>query len=86
MVRGSREFQRVLSSNVDAGLNRIFVGSTQDQKQNQALMQIKSCLLENKAIIDGVFIRFVFRGDPSEAENSTALSKLQEDLKARNTN
>jgi hypothetical protein len=65
---------------LDAGLERIFVGSTQDQKQNQAVLQIKSCLLENKAIVQGVFIRFVFRGDPSDAENSTALGKLQEDL------
>ena len=68
---------------LDAGLDRIFVGSTQDQKQNQALMQIKACLLENKAIIDGVFVRFVFRGDPKDAENSTALSKLQEDLEGK---
>ena len=68
---------------LDAGLNRIFVGSMQDQTQNQALLQIKSCLLENKGIVEGVFIRFVFRGEPSEAENSTALAKLQEDLEGK---
>jgi len=65
---------------LDAGIDRVFVGSAQDQKQNQALLQIKSCLLENKAIVEGVFIRFVFRGDPNDAEKSTALGKLQEDL------
>jgi hypothetical protein len=68
---------------LDAGLDRIFVGSAQDQKQNQAVLQIKSCLLENKRIIEAVFIRFVFRGDPSEAENSKVLGKLQEDLEGK---
>jgi hypothetical protein len=72
-------YQRML----DAGLDRIFLGSYQDQKQNQAMLQIKSCLLENKAIIEGVFVRFVFRGDPKDAENSTALGKLQEDLEGK---
>src|SRR6266542_3955053 len=68
---------------LDAGLGRIFAGSTQDQKQNQALLQIKSCLLENKRIVEGVFIRFVFRGDPVDAENSTVLGKLLEDLEGK---
>lgn len=68
---------------LDAGLGRIFVGYTQDQKQNQAMLQIKSCLLENKKIVEGVFIRFVFRGEPVDAENSTVLGKLQEDLEGK---
>ena len=33
---------------IDAGLERIFTGSYQDPKQNQALIQIKSLLLERK--------------------------------------
>jgi hypothetical protein len=65
---------------LDAGIQRIFVGASQDQNQNQAIVQLKACLLENRAVIDGVFIRFVFRGDPREAENSNVLRKLQEDL------
>lgn len=68
---------------LDAGIQRIFVGATQDQNQNQALLQLKACLLENRAIIDGVFIRFVFRGDPRDAENSHVLKKLQEDLEGQ---
>ncbi len=68
---------------LDAGIDRIFVGSRQDQKQNQAVQQIKSCLLENKRIIEGVFIRFVFRGEPRDAENSAMLAKLQEDLEGK---
>lgn len=68
---------------MDHGIKRIFIGNNQDQNQNQALLQLKSCLLENRAIVDGVFIRFVFRGDPREAENSHVLRKLQEDLEGQ---
>jgi len=68
---------------LDAGIKRIFAATNQDQNQNQALLQLKSCLLENRAVIDGVFIRFVFRGDPREAENSYVLKKLQEDLEGQ---
>jgi len=68
---------------LDAGIQRIFGGKSQDQNQNQALLQLKSCLLENRTIIDGVFVRFVFRGDPREAENSNAIKSLQEELEAQ---
>lgn len=68
---------------LDDGLNRLFIGSTQDKDQNQALLQIKAILLENRAVIDGVFIRFVYKGDPRAAENSTVLGKLREDLEAK---
>jgi hypothetical protein len=68
---------------LDAGIQRIFAGKNQDQNQNQALLQLKACLLENRAVIDGVFIRFVFRGDPRVAENSYAIKALQEDLEAQ---
>jgi hypothetical protein len=68
---------------IDAGIDRIFTGSYQDAKQNQALLQIKSLLLEKKALVNAVFIRFVFKGDPKDAENSSVLSKLQEDLESK---
>ena len=68
---------------LDAGIQRIFGSKSQDQNQNQALLQLRSCLLENRAVIDGVFIRFVFRGDPREAENSHTIKALQEDLEAQ---
>ena len=41
---------------------------------------MKSCLVENEAVIDRVFIHFVFRGDPEEAERSQVLDKFREDL------
>jgi hypothetical protein len=68
---------------MDAGLDRIFVGSFQDAKQNQALLQLKSTLMEKKAIVAGVYVRFVFRGDTRTAENSTVLAKLREDLESK---
>lgn len=65
---------------IDAGMERIFGASDQDQFANQLLQQIKSCLVENEAIIERVFIHFVFNGDPEEAERSPVLDKLREDL------
>jgi len=64
----------------DFGMERIFGAQKQDQHQNQLLMQIKSCLLENEAVIDRVYVHFVFTGDPAEAERSQVLDKLREDL------
>src|SRR5579871_6831533 len=69
-------FQRL----TDAGMERIFGARTQDQRQNQLLLQIKSCLVENEAIIDRVCIHFVFTGDPTEAERSQVLDSLREKL------
>jgi hypothetical protein len=57
----------------DFGMERIFGAQKQDQHQNQLLLQIKSCLLENEAIIDRVYIHFVYTGDPVEAERSQVL-------------
>ena len=47
---------------------------------NPRLLQIKSCLTENEAVIERVLIHFVFNGDPAEAERSPVLDKLREDL------
>lgn len=77
------QFKESYRRMMDAGLDRIFVGSFQDPKQNQALIQLKSVLREQKAVVAGVYIRFVFRGDTRSAENSTVLAKLREDLEAK---
>src|SRR5690348_7100548 len=65
---------------IDAGMERIFGASDQDQHMNPLLQQIKSCLTENEAVIERVLIHFVFNGDPAEAERSPVLDKLREDL------
>ena len=48
--------------------------------------RIKSCssfvsrLVENRATGDQICFRFIFTGDPEEAERSKVLDKLREDL------
>jgi hypothetical protein len=74
------QFKQSFNRLIDAGLERIFGARHQDQQQNQLLLQLKSCLIENEAVIDRVFIHFVFTGDPAEAERSQVLDKLREDL------
>lgn len=74
------QFKPSFTRLTDFGMERIFGAQKQDQHQNQLLLQIKSCLLENEAIIDRVYIHFVFTGDPADAERSQVLDKLREDL------
>jgi hypothetical protein len=74
------QFKQSFNRLTDAGMERIFGARTQDQHQNQLLLQIKSCILENEAIIDRICMHFVFNGDPAEAERSPVLDKLREDL------
>jgi AIPR protein len=74
------QFKQSFHRLIEAGMERVFGASTQDQQQNQILQQLKACLFENEAIIDRVYFHFVFMGDPSEAERSQVLDKLREDL------
>ncbi len=48
------QFKPSFTRLTDFGMERIFGAQKQDQYQNQLLLQIKSCLLENDAIIDRV--------------------------------
>ncbi|MBI3608803.1 MAG: AIPR family protein [Nitrospirae bacterium] len=74
------QFKQSFNRLTEAGMERIFGARTQDQQQNQLLLQLKSCLIENEAVIDRVCVHFVFTGDPAEAERSQVLDKLREDL------
>lgn len=74
------QFKQSFKRLIDAGMERIFGAGTQDQQLNQLLQQLKSCLMDNEAVIDRVCIHFVFAGDPAEAERSQVLDKLREDL------
>lgn len=65
---------------IDSGMQRIFVEPNKDDFKNQVLSQLRSCLLENRSIIDQICFRFVFTGDAGEAERSTVLDRLREDL------
>ena len=64
---------------IDRGMQVIFSPNA-EPSSNQILNQLYSCLIENREIIRQICIRFVFVGDPEEAERSMVLDKLREDL------
>lgn len=74
------QFKNSLQRLIDVGMERIFAAPNRDDAKNQILMQLRSCLNENRALIDQICFRFVFTGDPADAEKSTVLEKLREDL------
>jgi hypothetical protein len=78
------QFKGSLQKLIDAGMERIFISTNKDDPKNQLLLQLRSCMIENRAIIDQVCFHFVFTGDPAEAERSQVLDKLREDLENKN--
>jgi hypothetical protein len=78
-----RLFQASFERLISKGMDRVFGNPLQDPSQNQLLLQIKSALNENKAVIDHVLVRFVFNGDPAVAEQSAVLDSLREDLESK---
>ena len=64
-------------------MERVFGNPTQDQRQNQGLLQLRSRLLNDQALVDRVLIHFVFNGEPEDAERSQVLDKLREDLEGK---
>jgi hypothetical protein len=74
------QFKGPLQRLIDAGMQQIFATPNRDNSKNQILLQLRSCLVENRALIDQIYFRFVFTGDPDEAERSPVLDKLREDL------
>ncbi len=74
------QFKGTLQRLIDAGMERIFQSPNKDDAKNQILLQLRSCLLDNRSMIDQVCFRFVFTGDPEAAERSKVLEKLREDL------
>jgi hypothetical protein len=74
------QFKGSLQRLIDVGMERIFISTNKDDSKNQLLLQLKSCMIENRAIITQICFHFVFTGDPAEAERSQVLDKLREDL------
>ncbi|MBI1801087.1 MAG: AIPR family protein [Chloroflexi bacterium] len=77
------QFKGSMQRLIDDGVELIFTKPNQDDKKNQLLLQLRSCLVDNRAVIDQVCFRFVFTGDPQDAEHSKALDKLREDLEGK---
>jgi len=74
------QFKGSLQRLIDDGMQQVFVQPNRDHKKNQILLQLRSCLTDNRVLIDQICFRFVFTGDPEEAERSKVLDKLREDL------
>jgi hypothetical protein len=74
------QFKQSLQRLIEIGMERIFRTPHQDINKNQLLMQLRSCMMDNRFLIEQIYIRFIFTGDPAEAERSQALDKLREDL------
>jgi hypothetical protein len=76
-------FRGSLQRLVDAGMERIFGNPHQDPGQNPFITELKTSLDEFQAVIDRVYIHFVFNGDTERAEQAAVLQSLSEDLEAR---
>lgn len=74
------QFQGSLQRLIDDGMKQIFLTPNRDDSKNQLLLQLRSGLVENRAIIDQICIRFVFTGVPEDAERGVVLDRLREDL------
>ena len=74
------QFKGSLQRLIDDGMKQIFLTPNRDDSKNQLLLQLRSCLVENRAVINQICIRFVFTGVPEDAERSQVLDKLREDL------
>jgi hypothetical protein len=73
-------FKDSLHRLIDIGMDRVFLSGHKDEGKNQLLLQLRAALVENRAAVEQVYFRFVFTGDPEEAERSSVLDKLREDL------
>lgn len=60
------QFKQSFNRLIEAGMERIFGARNQDQQQNQLLLRVKSCLIENEAVIYRVYVLFVFTGEAPE--------------------
>ena len=74
------QFKGSLQRLIDVGMERIFTVPNRDDTKNQILLQLRACLLENRVLIDQIYFRFVFTGNPDEAERSQVLDSLREIL------
>ena len=73
-------FKPSLQLLLDSGLEAIFFSAGKVGAKDAFLRQLHSLLNENRAIVEQVVFRFVFKGDPEEAEKSQILAKYREEL------
>ncbi|HEY9188839.1 MAG TPA: AIPR family protein [Ignavibacteria bacterium] len=73
-------FKQSLERLAKDGMERIFGDPQQDPDQNELIRHLKSELYEHQALIDRIYIQFVFKGDAEAADNSSGLSDRRENL------
>jgi hypothetical protein len=76
-------FKESMKRLIAVGMERIFFAPQLDGAKNQIILQLRSCMIDNRALIDQIIFRFVFTGDTEEARRSLALDKLREDLEEK---
>ncbi len=67
----------------DHGIPRIFGNPLQNPEQNDVVAQLKAELEEHQALIDRVYLHFVFKGEVDAAENSEGLQERRERLASK---
>lgn len=72
-------FKQSFTRLIAAGMEAAF-GSPSDPSENPVLVQLRAKIHENKALIERVFVHFIFNGETIRAEQSAALSAYREDL------
>ncbi|MFN8207596.1 MAG: AIPR family protein [Bacteroidales bacterium] len=75
-----RQFQPGFLKLIDRGIDVVFGNLPFDKNKDKLINQLRSTLIENRAVIRQVCVRFVFTGDPDEADKSQVLVSLREDL------
>jgi hypothetical protein len=73
-------FKPSLQTLLESGMEAIFFSAGKVGSKNAFLRQLHSALNENRSVVDQVVFRFVFKGDPEEAEKSQILAKYREEL------
>lgn len=76
----SRVFKSSFQQLIQHGMESIF---SKSEIKDSFIKQIRSYLLENSALIERIFIYFIFNGDAEKARNSDTLSSLREDLESK---
>lgn len=77
------QIKQPLRQFVTAGVEKIFAMEKQGGDRDRFSNRLASCLLENNALIDQVFLRLVVSGDLAELEQSEYVKNLLEQLEQK---
>ena len=72
-------FKQSFTRLIEDGMEAVF-GSPADPFENPVLVQLRATIHANQALIDRVFVQFIFNGQTVAAEQLAVLAALREDL------